>query len=96
MTRKLSLAVTAGLMLLGSAASADTLRIGLADDPDVLDPDQSRTFVGRIVYTALCDKLVDIDTDLNFVPQLATEWSWSADGKALTMKLRQGVTFHDG
>ena len=96
MTRKLSLAVTAGLMLLGSAASAETLRIGLADDPDVLDPDQSRTFVGRIVYTALCDKLIDIDPDLNFVPQLATAWSWSDDGKALTMKLREGVTFHDG
>lgn len=96
MTRKLSLAIAAGMLLIGSAASAETLRIGLADDPDVLDPDQSRTFVGRIVYTALCDKLVDIDPDLNFVPQLATEWSWSEDGKALTMKLRQGVVFHDG
>ncbi|HEY9568351.1 MAG TPA: ABC transporter substrate-binding protein, partial [Thalassobaculum sp.] len=96
MTRKLSLAIAAGMLLLGSAASAETLRIGLADDPDVLDPHQSRTFVGRIVYTALCDKLIDIDPELNFVPQLATEWSWSEDGKALTMKLRQGVTFHDG
>lgn len=96
MTRKLSLAVAAGMMLIGSAASAETLKIGLADDPDVLDPDQSRTFVGRIVYTALCDKLVDIDPDLNFVPQLATSWEWSDGGKALTMKLRDGVTFHDG
>lgn len=96
MTRKLALAMAAGMLLIGSTASANTLRIGLADDPDVLDPDQSRTFVGRIVYTALCDKLVDIDTDLNFVPQLATEWNWSEDGKALTMALRQGVTFHDG
>ncbi|GHD51953.1 peptide ABC transporter substrate-binding protein [Thalassobaculum fulvum] len=96
MTRKLSLAVAAGMMLIGSAASAETLRIGLADDPDVLDPDQSRTFVGRIVYTALCDKLVDIDPDLNFVPQLATAWEWSDGGKTLTMKLRDGVTFHDG
>src|SRR3546814_12226076 len=96
MTRKTSRAIAAGMLLLGSAASAETLRIGLADDPDVLDPHQSRTFVGRIVYTALCDKLIDIDPELNFVPQLATEWSWSEDGKALTMKLRQGVTFHDG
>ena len=96
MTRKLSLAVAAGMMLMGTAASAETLKIGLADDPDVLDPDQSRTFVGRIVYTALCDKLVDIDPDLNFVPQLATAWEWSDGGKALTMKLRDGVTFHDG
>jgi len=96
MTRKLSLAVAAGMMLLGTAASAETLKIGLADDPDVLDPDQSRTFVGRIVYTALCDKLVDIDPELNFVPQLATAWEWSDGGKTLTMKLRDGVTFHDG
>lgn len=96
MTRNLSLAIAAGMMLLGTAASAETLKIGLADDPDVLDPDQSRTFVGRIVYTSLCDKLIDIDTKLNFVPQLATSWSWSDDGKTLTMKLRSGVTFHDG
>lgn len=96
MTRKLSLAIAAGMLLAGSAASAETLRIGLADDPDVLDPDQSRTFVGRIVYTALCDKLVDIDPELNFVPQLATSWDWSDGGKVLTMKLRQDATFHDG
>ena len=40
------------------------LRIGLQEDPDVLDPDQSRTFVGRIVYASLCDKLVDITPEL--------------------------------
>ncbi len=44
----------------------------------------------------MCDKLVDIDQKLNFVPQLATEWSYAADGKTLTMKLRPGVRFHDG
>ena len=72
------------------------LRIGLAEDPDVLDPDQSRTFVGRIVYASLCDKLVDITPDLEIIPQLATGWNWSEDGKTLTMNLREGVTFHDG
>ncbi len=75
---------------------AQTLRIGLAEDPDVLDPTQARTFVGRIVFAAMCDKLVDIDENLKIVPQLATSWEWSADNKALTMKLRQGVTFQDG
>lgn len=74
---------------------AAELKIGLQDDADVLDPAQSRTFVGRIVYTAMCDKLVDVTPDLKIVPQLATEWHWSDDGKALTMKLREGVKFHD-
>ena len=77
-------------------AQAQTLRIGLAEDPDVLDPTLARSFVGRVVFAALCDKLVDIDEKLNIVPQLATSYEWSADNKALTMKLRQGVTFHDG
>ena len=78
------------------AAQAQTLRVGLAEDPDVLDPTLARTFVGRIVFSALCDKLLDVDEKLNIVPQLATSYEWSADSKALTMKLRQGVTFHDG
>ena len=62
----------------------------------MLDPHQARTFVGRIVFTALCDKLVDVTPDLKFVPQLATSWEWGADGKSLTLKLRDGVKFHDG
>jgi len=77
-------------------ASAQTLRFGLAEDPDVLDPTLARTFVGRIVFAALCDKLFDIDDKLNIVPQLAESYTWSADGKALTIKVRPGVTFHDG
>ena len=33
---------------------------------------------------------------LDFVPQLATGWNWSADGLTLTLKLRPGVRFQDG
>ncbi len=91
---KLTTALLAGALFAFPALAVD-LRIGLQDDADVLDPAQSRTFVGRIVYTALCDKLVDVSPDLKIVPQLATEWKWSADGKELTMKIREGVKFHD-
>ncbi|MBI1170015.1 ABC transporter substrate-binding protein [bacterium] len=90
------LALAALLALSAGWVHAADLKIGLAEDPDVLDPDQSRTFVGRIVYASLCDKLVDISPDLKIVPMLATSWDWSADGMTLTMKLRPGVTFHDG
>src|SRR5216684_8228774 len=75
---------------------AQHLRFGLAEDPDVLDPTLARTFVGRVVFAALCDKLFDVDEKLNIAPQLATSYEWSADRKALTLKLRRGVTFHDG
>src|SRR3954464_8511998 len=85
-----------GFALLSSLAGAQTLRIGLAEDPDILDPTMARTFVGRIVFAGLCDKLLDLNEKLTIVPQLATSHEWSADNKALTLKLRSAVTFHDG
>jgi peptide/nickel transport system substrate-binding protein len=82
--------------LAAAPASAQVLRVGLAEDPDVLDPTLARTFVGRLVFSALCDKLFDIDEHLSIVPQLATAYEWSGDNKSLTIRLRHGVTFHDG
>jgi len=78
------------------AQAPSTLRIGLQEDPDMLDPHKARTFVGRIVFKGLCDKLLDITPDLKLVPRLATEWSFSTDGLTLTMKLRTDAKFHDG
>lgn len=78
------------------ASAQSTLRIGLAEDPDVLDPSLGRTYVGRIVFASLCDKLFDIDQKLNIVPQLALSHETSEDGKTVTIKLRPNVKFHDG
>ena len=88
-------------LLFGSAvvagpATAQTLRIGLASDPDILDPTQGRTYVGRIVFAALCDKLFDIGPELEIVPQLATERRWTDSNKGLVITLRPGFRFHDG
>jgi len=96
--RRLSfVGVAAAVMLASSGAIAQTtLRIGLAEDPDVLDPTLARTYVGRIVFASLCDKLFDIDDKLNIVPQLALSQETSTDGKTVTIKLRPGVKFHDG
>ena len=32
----------------------------------------------------------------SIVPDLATDWSWSQDGTALSLKLRRGIKWHDG
>jgi peptide/nickel transport system substrate-binding protein len=93
------LALTAAALLLSLASGVQaqtTLRIGLAEDPDILDPTLARTYVGRIVFAAFCDKLFDIDEKLNIVPQLALSHETSADGKEVTIKLRPGVKFQDG
>ena len=84
-----------GLLLAGQVHAA-SLRIGLNEDPDALDPARGGSFVGRVVFASVCDKLIDIDSQNDFVPQLATSWNWSPDNLVLTIALRDGVKFHDG
>jgi len=76
-------------------AQAQTLRIALREDADLLDPTLARTYVGRIVFAGLCDKLFDIDEKLQIVPRLATGYEW-ADPKTLLIHLRPDVLFQDG
>ena len=95
-TRRFVTLAFCALLLSAAPAFAQTLRIGLAEDPDILDPTLARTFVGRIVFAGLCDKLFDLDEKLNIVPQLATSYEWGPENKSLILKIRQGVTFHDG
>ena len=80
---------------LGGAAQAQTLTIALREDPDILDPTLGSAYVSRVVYAAMCDKLIDLDAGLNLVPQLATSWAWE-DPLHLVLHLRPGVVFHDG
>jgi peptide/nickel transport system substrate-binding protein len=92
--RRLTLAFGCALVMT-TAASAQTLQIGLRQDPDMLDPTLGSSYVGRIVFSGLCDKLFDIDAKLNIVPQLATGYAWK-DPTHLIIHLRDGVLFQDG
>lgn len=89
------LALTAAL-LSGATQARGVLRYGLEQDPDVLDPARNGSYGDRVVFTAMCDQLLDIDAKLDFVPQLATGWAWSDDRLALTLTLRPNVRFQDG
>jgi peptide/nickel transport system substrate-binding protein len=67
---------------------------GQPPDPDIYYAGQgllltTNTYEGLLQYKAGTDKA-------ELEPLLATEWKASPDNKVFTMKLRQGVKFHDG
>ena len=71
-------------------------RIVIGIEPDTLDPaGQTTTTVANMVDYAV-ETLVKIDKDGNLQPGLAESWEESPDGKSITFKLREGITFHDG
>jgi peptide/nickel transport system substrate-binding protein len=98
------LALTAAAAFARSDAGASpqvknggTLVIGLAEDPDALDPTLARTFVGRIVFLHMCEKLYDLNSKLQIVPQLAAAMpKVSKDKLTYTIKIRSGIKFNDG
>ncbi len=101
-TRKavcLAVGALAALILNAGAAHAQkkTLVVALNQDPDILDPTLARTYVGRIIFSHICEKLYEIDENLRIHPQLAAEMPAVSDGgKTVTIKLRRGVKFNDG
>ncbi|MFP4589280.1 MAG: ABC transporter substrate-binding protein, partial [Candidatus Acetothermia bacterium] len=60
------------------------------------DPhDSHHTFTGPIV-NLIFDRLITVDEDGNYAPELATDWEFSEDQTELRLTLREGVEFHDG
>ena len=80
----------------GGTSGGGTVTVALAEAPDALDPTVAATYVGRIVFANMCEKLYDVGEGLEIVPQLASDLpEVSADGKTYTIPLRE-ATFNDG
>ncbi len=80
-----------------AGAQKKNLVVALNQDPDILDPSLARTYVGRIIFSQMCEKLYEIDENLRIFPQLAADLPTVSDaGKTVTIKLRPGVKFNDG
>jgi peptide/nickel transport system substrate-binding protein len=94
----LVVAALAALALTDPAhAQKKTLVVALNQDPDILDPTLARTYVGRIVFSQMCEKLYEIDEKLQIHPQLAAAMPTIGDGgRTVTIKLRSGVKYNDG
>jgi peptide/nickel transport system substrate-binding protein len=58
---------------------------------ETLDPNLQTTF-----EYAIYEHLIGINTEGNFIPELAESWSLSNDGLVYTFKIRKGVKFHNG
>ncbi|MBF8190638.1 hypothetical protein ITP53_33985 [Nonomuraea sp. K274] len=73
------------------------LTVGLAANPDVLDPSLAAGLESREVLTHICESLYTLGSDNKPKPQLATDLpEWSKDGLKITIRLRTGVKFNDG
>ena len=87
---------TAGSGATGSGATGGTVRIGYGGAPADLNPGLGVLAEDFIMYDLVYDSLIDIDLDGNFQPEVATDWSVSADGTTWTVTIRDDITFHDG
>lgn len=88
----------------GAAASAQaskvdpnaTIHVRCQNDSTTLDPALGTApYVAAITRPAY-EPLINMGTDGTYQPGLATEWSYQGNGSVLQLKLRKGVTFHDG
>ncbi len=77
-------------------ASGGTLVVADTSSVQKLDPDVVTNFLDFQALGLIYDQLVQYNTKLQLVPDLATSWSYSDNNTVLSFQLRHGVTFHDG
>src|SRR3954454_25085358 len=71
-----------------------TLNVRLAIEPDTLDPTLSHQFSAVEVYRTICEKLYDIGSRGQVVPQLAAALPIISDDRlTYTIQLRRGIVF---
>ena len=79
-----------------NTATGGTVKIGWGGSPDSLNPGNGLLEESYILYELVYDTPIALDGDGKFVPELATDWSQSADGLTWTMHLVSNAKFHDG
>lgn len=77
-------------------AASNELTVGIAQDFDSLDPHHMTAAGTKEVMFNVYEGLVKPTSDGKIVPAVASDVSVSDDGLTYTLKLRQGVKFHNG
>lgn len=65
-------------------------------DPLTLDPALSQDVTSWTYLLQVYSGLVSLDDRLEVVPEIASSWTVSDDGRVYTFELRRDVRFHDG
>ncbi|MBC3190434.1 hypothetical protein H7X46_05080 [Pseudonocardia sp. C8] len=73
-----------------------SVTVGLEGSWVSLDPLRATTYNSFSVLQTIYEPLFDLDRNGAAVPNLATGYEVSPDGRIYTVTLRDGVTFHDG
>src|SRR5437016_4313121 len=99
-------AAIAVLVIAAAPAAAQkpggVLKIYHWDSPPSMSIHEEVTISTNVPMMGVFNNLVLYDQHVarpslqSIVPELATSWSWSDDGRELTFKLRRGVKWHDG
>ncbi|MFD4181226.1 ABC transporter substrate-binding protein, partial [Rhodococcus sp. NPDC058514] len=71
-------------------------RYATTSGASTFDPHKTKITSDSTMLNLVYDRLVHRDVDGNPVPGLAGSWEFAADGTALTLHLREGVSFSDG
>lgn len=78
-----------------AAEEKDTVNIALNGEPTSMHPGFSTSVVGNQVGMQMYEPLI-MKVDNEYIPWLATSWSFSEDNMDLTFELRDDVYFHNG
>lgn len=92
----LTLGASMGLLSAGPAHADSTLRVVMHSDLKIVDPIWTTAYMSRNYGYMVYDTLFALDADLNVKPQMMESVSVSDDKLTYTMKLRPGLTWHDG
>jgi peptide/nickel transport system substrate-binding protein len=76
--------------------SGGTLIYGSLWEPSALNPIVAPDVVTKWILETIFDGVIAINEKMEIIPELATSWDISPDGKVYTFKLRSDVKWHDG